>query len=285
METNRDDFVIAIRSAFLRKGAKQKFSLFVLILISAALLSLEFFHIKPLNTFRALTKDFIYRSSFIINLPFQSISKSIEEVQNHFEMYREYGTLKKTIKNTSAIENEIKFYKAENRELKKIIEEESNLIDEILVSKVLIDKKSPFLKSIIINKGFNFGIEKGMAVIDGFYMIGRITEVNYLSSRALLISDLNSKIPVMIEPSGAKAIMSGTGKNYAILDFLPKNQKLENDNIVYTSGSDGIFSAGIPIGKIKLFEKKYRVEFFSDLSQINFIKVKLKKEKNSNVFN
>jgi len=285
METNRDDFVIAIRSAFLRKGAKQKFSLFVLILISAALLSLEFFHIKPLNTFRALTKDFIYRSSFIINLPFQSISKSIEEVQNHFEMYREYGTLKKTIKNTSAIENEIKFYKAENRELKKIIEEESNLIDEILVSKVLIDKKSPFLKSIIINKGFNFGIEKGMAVLDGFYMIGRITEVNYLSSRALLISDLNSKIPVMIEPSGAKAIMSGTGKDYAILDFLPKNQKLENDNIVYTSGSDGIFSAGIPIGKIKLFEKKYRVEFFSDLSQINFIKVKLKKEKNSNVFN
>ena len=285
METSRDDFVIAIRSAFLRKGAKQKFSLFVLILISAALLSLEFFHIKPLNTFRALTKDFIYRSSFIINLPFQSISKSIEEVQNHFEMYREYEILKKTIKNTSAIENEIKFYKTENRELKKIIEEESNLLEEILVSKVLIDKKSPFLKSIIINKGFNFGIEKGMAVLDGFYMIGRITEVNYLSSRALLISDLNSKIPVMIEPSGAKAIMSGTGKNYAILDFLPKNQKLENDNIVYTSGSDGIFSAGIPIGKIKLFEKKYRVEFFSDLSQINFIKVKLKKEKNSNVFN
>ena len=285
METNRDDFVIAIRSAFLRKGTKQKFSLFVLILISAALLSLEFFHIKPLNTFRALTKDFIYRSSFIINLPFQSISKSIEEVQNHFEMYREYGTLKKTIKNTSAIENEIKFYKAENRELKKIIEEESNLIDEILVSKVLIDKKSPFLKSIIINKGFNFGIEKGMAVLDGFYMVGRITEVNYLSSRVLLISDLNSKIPVMIEPSGAKAIMSGTGKDYAILDFLPKNQKLENDNIVYTSGSDGIFSAGIPIGKIKLFEKKYRVEFFSDLSQINFINVKLKKEKNNNVFN
>ncbi len=285
METSRDDFVIAIRSAFLRKGAKQKFSLFVLILISAALLSLEFFHIKPLNTFRALTKDFIYRSSFIINLPFQSISKSIEEVQNHFEIYREYEILKKTIKNTSAIENEIKFYKAENRELKKIIEEESNLIDEILVSKVLIDKKSPFLKSIIINKGFNFGIEKGMAVLDGFYMVGRITEVNYLSSRALLISDLNSKIPVMIEPSGAKAIMSGTGKDYAILDFLPKNQKLENDHIVYTSGSDGIFSAGIPIGKIKLFEKKYRVEFFSDLSQINFINVKLKKEKNNNVFN
>ncbi len=200
-------------------------------------------------------------------------------------MYREYETLKKTIKNTSGIENEIKFYKAENRELKKIIEEESNLFEEILVSKVLIDKKSPFLKSIIINKGFNFGIEKGMAVLDGFYMVGRITEVNYLSSRVLLISDLNSKIPVMIEPSGAKAIMSGTGKNYAILDFLPKNQKLENDHIVYTSGSDGIFGAGIPIGKIKLFEKKYRVEFFSDLSQINFINVKLKKEKNNNVFN
>ena len=87
-------------------------------------------------------------------------------------------------------------------------------------------------------------------------MAGRITEVNYLSSRALLISDLNSKIPVIIEPSGSKAIMSGTGKNYAVLDFLPKNQQLENNNIVYTSGSDGIFNAGIPIGKIKLSGKK-----------------------------
>ncbi len=55
------------------------------------------------------------------------------------------------------------------------------------------NKKSPFLKSVILNKGFNSGLKRGMPVLDGPYFVGRITEVNYLSSRALLINDLNSK--------------------------------------------------------------------------------------------
>ncbi len=89
-------------------------------------------------------------------------------------------------------------------------------------------KKSPFLKSVILNKGFNSGLKKGMPVLDGPYFVGRITEVNYLSSRALLINDLNSKISVLIEPMGYQAIMSGTGDKPALLEFLPKNHQLES---------------------------------------------------------
>ena len=88
-------------------------------------------------------------------------------------------------------------------------------------------------------------------------MIGRIVEVNYLSSRALLINDLNSKIPVKIVPSGENAIMTGEGNNLASLDFLPKLSTIEIGNIVFTSGADGIFKDGIPIGKIKKIEEKF----------------------------
>jgi rod shape-determining protein MreC len=75
-----------------------------------------------------------------------------------------------------------------------------------------------------------------------------LTEVNYLSSRALLINDLNSKIPVLIEPMGYQAIMSGTGDKLALLEFLPKNYQLEAGSVVYTSGTGGIFFRVFQLG-------------------------------------
>ena len=138
---------------------------------------------------------------------------------------------------------------------------------------MLVDKKSPFLKSVILNRGFNSGLKKGMPVLKGPYFVGRITEVNYLSSRVLLISDLNSKIPVLIEPMGYQAIMSGSGSDFALLDFLPKNHQIAAGNLVYTSGTDGIFFPGIPIGRIELIKEKFHVKFFSDLSQLYLINV------------
>ena len=136
-----------------------------------------------------------------------------------------------------------------------------------------MDKESPFLKSVILNKGFNSGLKKGMPVLKGPYFVGRITEVNYLSSRVLLISDLNSKIPVLIEPMGYQAIMSGTGDDLALLDFLPKKHQLEVGNLVFTSGTGGIFFTGIPIGRVELIEEKFYVKFFSDLNQLYLINV------------
>jgi rod shape-determining protein MreC len=157
--------------------------------------------------------------------------------------------------------------------LKKIIDNSDIYNYESVTTKVLVDKKSPFLKSIILNKGFESGFKKGMSVLDGPYFVGRITEVNYLSSRALLINDLNSKIPVLIEPMGYQAIMSGTGDKPVLLEFLPKNYQLEVGNVVYTSGTGGIFFPGIPIGRIELIEKKFHVKIFSDLSQLYLVNV------------
>ena len=87
--------------------------------------------------------------------------------------------------------------------VKKIIKSRNVFEDLVLKSaKVIVDKNSPFLKSIIINKGFKDKIKKGMAILDNKYFIGRVVEVNYFSSRVLLISDLNSKIPIIVEPEG-----------------------------------------------------------------------------------
>ena len=273
METSRDDFIIAIRSAFLQKGAAQRFSLLVLIIISVILLSLDFYKAKPLNIFRSISKDIIYRGSFIISLPFKSLDRGYKTAKTHFTFYDDYQNLKNELYILKAQQSEIEFLKMQNKELKIVISDVLYTNIKNVIAKVILDKQSPFLKSIILNKGTNSNLKKGMAVLHKKNMVGRIVEVNYLSSRALLINDLNSKIPVKIQPSGENAIMSGEGNNLASLDFLPKLSTIEEENIVFTSGSDGVFDDGILIGKITEIEGKFYVKFFSDLNQINFVTV------------
>ena len=273
-ETGRDDFIIAIRSAFLKKGTRQKFSLFTLLIISTLVLSLEYFKSGPVDKFRSFTKDFIYKGSYFISLPFVSISDQYHNFQDHMRMYENYKKIENKILKTESLENEIDYYKSENKRLKKLLEEKEMFSEKYLFSKILLDKQSPYLKSLIVNKGYDHGVRLGLAVREKSYFVGKIIGVNFLTSRILLASDLNSKIPVIIEPGSINAILVGTGKNeFAELEYLPKKNNVSDGNIVYTSGIDGIIEPAIPIGKVFVNEGQEYVRFFVDFNQIKFVKI------------
>jgi rod shape-determining protein MreC len=114
-----------------------------------------------------------------------------------------------------------------------------------------------------------------MIVLDKIYLVGKIVEVNYISSRVLLLSDLNSKIPVVVNPHGILSIMSGTGKDIGVIQYSKEGSLIEDISLVYTSGSSGLFKSGIPIGKINNvnLENRDKVNFFSDFSQLSFVKI------------
>ena len=179
-------------------------------------------------------------------------AKSI--VNQHFNIYSNYKNALEELEKLQSQKYNNDFILEENKRLRELIDE--YIIDsKELVAKVLIDKNSPFLKSIIVNKGSKDKVEMGMAVMNRDYLVGKIVEVNYSTSRALLISDLNSKIPVSISPGNYQSILSGSGKNYGKIQHSKEDVDLENDSVVYTSSAAGIFKAGIPIGKIKKSKK------------------------------
>ena len=277
-EMGRDDFVISARSVFLKKGNRQKFSLLTLIIISIIILSLEYFKSGPINQVRMITKDIIIKSSYIVSAPFKSISKTYSSLIDHINMYDEFEKLKTVEIKSKKLILENNFFKEENQRLKKLINEKNLYNDEFYITKVLLDQKSPYLRSLLINKGFKHGIKLGSAVRSDSFFIGKIVDSNYLTSRILLISDLNSKIPVIIEPGSISAILSGTGNNeLGEIEYLPENNKIKEGSIVYTSGSDGVISSGIPVGKIILENNLIKVDYFTDFTQINFVKVYYKK--------
>ena len=275
METSREDVGIAIRSAFLRKGTKQRFSLLLLIVISIILLYFETIDVKSLNYTRSFIKDSIYRVSVIISSPARGLSSMATTANNHINLYKNYNHIKEE---NSKLKNKISkqdFLILENSQLRKLIDEQMISDTNLVSSRVMLDKQSPYLNSLIINSGNNKSIKNGMAVLDGMNFIGRIVDANFFSSRVLLISDLNSKIPVIIEPSGFHAILSGRGKDKPTLDYLPENHSVKSGDKIYTSGKEGIFKAGIPIGVAEKTSDKINVKLFSDLSQITFVNINL----------
>ncbi len=279
MSTSRDDFGIAIRSALLQRGAKQKFSLFVLIIVSIAIFSLDTIKLKPVEILRGLVNDAIYRVSAISSSPIKFSSATKDFFVKHIFLYEENEQLKLEIEKLRKESLNSLYLETENKKLQEIVQLDKDSAFVTVGAKIMLDKNSPYLNSAIINKGRNAGIKLGMPVLSKGNLAGRVVEVNFISSRILLLNDLNSRIPVVISPNGEQAILSGAGRQNPVVEYLPENFEVSENSTVYTSGKDGVLFSGIPVGKINNNQETNRLEvvLFSDPEQIFFLNVVLEK--------
>ena len=276
MATSRDDFVIAIRSAFLKKSYQQKFSLLTLIFLSFIIIILGSFNFKAIQYVKIGIKEVVYRSSFIVSIPENYLKDLNIKIKEHLSFYDQYKKIEIELNDLKEKKLSNDFLILENNKLRELINE--TVQSEDVYAKVLVDKDSPYLKTIILNKGSKNNVKIGMAIVDNSYLVGKIIEVNYTNSRALLLSDLNSKIPVLLEPIDVHAVVSGTGKNYGVIEYTKNeyDQKISGKEIiVYTSGYGGLFKSGLPVGKIITDDKtkESKVNFFSDFRQLDYVKI------------
>ena len=276
MASSRDDFIIAIRSAFLKKSTQQKFSLLTLVFISIFIILLSSLDFRAVRYLKIAISEIVYRSSFVVSIPENLIKNTFINITDYTTFFRDYKKNKTELENLKSnyVSSEIIQY--ENKELKELINDYVSSSNKLL-AKIIVDHDSPFLKSIIINKGSKDNIKIGTNIYDQAYLVGRVIEVNYKTSRVLLLSDLNSNIPVTIAPQNFQAIVTGTGDNFGQIKYIKSGQtdELTEESIVYTSGTGAIFKSGIPIGKLKPFQNNsstgYNVEFYSDFSQLKYV--------------
>ena len=276
MASSRDDFIIAIRSAFLKKSTQQKFSLLTLVFFSLFIVILSSLDFKIVRYSKSIISEIVYRSSFVVSVPENFIKNTFLQVKDYTTFFNKYkkNMIELESLKSNYVFNEITEY--ENKELKELINDYVSSSNKIL-AKIIVDHDSPFLKSIIINKGSKDNIKIGTNIYDQSYLVGRVIEVNYKTSRVLLLSDLNSNVPVTIAPQNIQAIVTGSGGDNGQIKYIKSglSDQLVDDSIVYTSGTGAIFKSGVPIGKLESFGEntvnEYKVEFYSDFSQLKYV--------------
>lgn len=134
------------------------------------------------------------------------------------------------------------------------------------------DPDGPFVQSRLIGAGTRQGVSSGDPVLNVYGLIGRVVETGNVSSRVLLMTDLNSRIPVMADRSNARAVLVGDNSEYPRLDFLTRNADLEDGDRIVTSGDDGIMPRGLPVGQAQRDRQgRWRVRLYSDQAPVDFV--------------
>ena len=271
MSVSRDDFSIAFRSALLQRGGAQKFSILSLIILAIFIFFLDVYGFTAVKMARSFINDVIFRVSYIASSPSRLMPNLGKGIAGHLNLKEENEKLREVIENYKSLDLNLEYLTNENKNLRKVLNAE-NIINakDIVLAKVLVDRNSPFLKTIIINKGTQSGIKKGMPVTQNNYLVGRIVDTNYLSSRVLLLTDLNSRIPVSLDADNSQAILTGSGTKNPKLEYLPEEYEFKEDVNVFASGKERIFIPGTPIGKTT---EKGEVRLYVDPNQLSFVTV------------
>jgi rod shape-determining protein MreC len=162
----------------------------------------------------------------------------------------------------------------ENRSLRGQLNFVPDPDPSFVTARVVGDTGGAFVHSMLVNSGAREGIRKGQAVIAGEFLVGRIAEVGQRSARVLLLTDINSHIPVLLESSRAKAILTGDNSDRPRLNYLSPNANATPGDRVISSGHGGAFPPGVPIGVVSSVQDGVvRVEPFIHRYQLEFVTV------------
>ena len=162
----------------------------------------------------------------------------------------------------------------ENRELRQLLHFKTEPNLAYISARVIADTGGAYVRGLIVTAGKTDGVRDGMAVMTGDGLIGRVVEVGDWSSRVLLISDLNSRIPVAVADTGDRAILAGDNSPQPKLLFMPRDAVATSGARVVTSGHGGVFPPNLPIGVLQETARGvYNVVPSADLGRVTYVRL------------
>ncbi len=263
-----------------KKTLNSNYSFVFFVILSITLITLDTKNIlkSSIIQFKIVNLIFFTKDIFLSNLP--NLDKLKISFTSKEKLILENKFLKETIKQNNLFKLKSEKLEIENNILRKELSLMPPQLENYVLVKVIADTQTQYKKTIIINAGKNMNIKKGDAALTYKGLVGSVIEVYDQYSRVLLISDINSKIPVRVGENNKKAIISGNNTSRISLLYLKENSFFNDGDIVYTSGDGGYFNPGIPVGVIKKENNNVYINLLNDLSQVQYINIFINQFKN-----
>ena len=279
MQIDRMSSFFALRTKS-RKTLYSNYSFVFFVILSITLITFDIKNIINSSVIRSsiINSIFFTKDFFSFNLP--NLDKLKLSFISKEELILENKYLKEKIEQSNLFKLKSKKLEIENNILRKELSLLPPILENYVFVKVTTDTQTHYNKTIIINAGRNMDIRNGDAALTSKGLIGSVFEVYEKYSRVLLISDINSKIPVRVGESNIKAIISGNNTTKIDLLYLKENLSFNDNDLVYTSGDGGYFNPGIPVGVIKKENNNVYINPLNDLSQVQYINIFINQFKN-----
>jgi len=252
----------------------QRFAFLFLILAAFALMLLSKAETSAIEKVSNVVVDIFAPLMDGLSQPAAAISDAVSAVRQLANIHAENDRLRRENARLLAWQETSRRLMAQNQALMSLLEYTPDPRAKYIAARVIGDSGGAFVRSMLINSGRRDGLTKGQAAMTGHGLAGRVTSAGLRSARILLITDINSRVPVIVQASRDRAILAGDNSQLPRLVFLPSNASVNSGDIVVTSGHGGIFPAGLPIGRIiRSDDGVVRVNPFVRFEKLEFVRV------------
>jgi rod shape-determining protein MreC len=256
------------------KTAAQRLALPFLVLISAVMVLFGKTDLLLYDGLRASIADRVAPILEVVGQPVAAVTKAVQTGSNAVAISRENAQLREENARLLQWQEVARRLETENAELRALTKFEPQNTVQSISARVIADSGGAFARNVLINAGSKEGVARGQAALSGEGLVGRISEVGTRTARVLLLTDLNSHIPVELEDNHQHAVLDGDNSEQPRLVYLPLTVEATVGERVVTVGAGGVFPPGLPVGVVSsVANGVIRVEPYAELSRLEVLRI------------
>lgn len=263
-----------MRASVPMRHLAQRSTFILLLLLSVAIMLIGKADPTLYDRSRMAVTDIVTPVLGTLSRPVAAGAEFIEDLKDLAAVYEENDALRaenQKLLRWQAVARELE---SENLRLRDVLRFVPEAPASFITGRVIGDSGGAFLRSALVNVGARDGVRKGAAAVDGNGLLGRVALVGDRSARILLVTDLNSRIPVLVGETRQRAILAGDNTDQPDLKYLPIESGVSGGDLVVTSGHGGAFPAGLPVGVVVVTQGgEYRVQPFLAPERLEFVRL------------
>lgn len=279
MRDRNADTHVAGRGAVIRISAQlratlQRGLLPLLVLFSGAVIMLGKADQMMLDSVRTTMTDGFAPILGALSRPVAAAGNLVDRARSVVALYQENQRLSQDNEKLLQWQQTALRLAADNQQLRGLVKAVPEPAVSYVTARVIANSGGAYVRMLMINAGADDGLGRGQAAISGEGLVGRLTEVGSRAARVLLVTDLNSRIPVVIESSHTNAVLAGDNSERPRLLYVGNSDDVKIGDRVVTSGEGGVFPPGLPVGVVAATEGGApRIEPYAELSQLGYLMV------------
>lgn len=256
------------------KGLIQRFAYVGLVAAAFGLMLLGKADVLLVERIRTQVTDALAPILDVLSRPVATVSAVVDQVRELASLREENAGLREDKVRLLQWQTAARRLETENKALRALLSFVPGPEASYVTARVIGDTGGAFAHALVLNAGFRAGVRKGQAVVTGDGLVGRVAGVGTRSTRVILITDLNSHIPVLVERTRTRAILAGDNSEVLRLIRLPPGAEVSPGDRVVTSGHGGAFPPGLPVGVVAtVSDAGIGVQPFVERSRLEYVRV------------
>jgi rod shape-determining protein MreC len=258
----------------LRRAAMQRIALPLLVLLSAMMILLGKADQVMFESLRVSVTDTVSPALDVMSRPLAALGRLIDRARDLVAVYQDNRRLAEENDRLLHWQQAALKLASENARLRELLKLTPEPATTFVTTRVIGDPGGAYVRSLMVHAGSENGVERGQAAVTGEGLVGRVSEVGSRAARVLLITDLNSRVPVIVEGAQQRALLTGDNSERPCLRYLDAGAGIKVGDRVVTSGQGGVFPPGLPVGVVASLDGEApRVEPYVELSRVEYLRI------------